>query len=1229
MKRLLKSNRGMTLMEILVALSLLMIVIVGTTPVMLSAYDSLYTAGEYTQDTYEAKSEIENKLATGNSRNVYPDFTVNFQALGEVATLKGRRAVSSLKGSLETLFSNARVRVAIISSKTVNDDYAGDGYHEVVLQTTNLDFGTTNSEAAKLKVSMNNQNNVKTPAERQPGEKEYLIDITFLIPKKTTGEAPNSAAMIHSYNNGDAYLADLKLNAENYPAFDLDPVTGRITVWINGFDFTQSPIKIHVTYLDENEKKQTTDAYLYVETPTIIAAGEKSTANSNDYYTSPGVVVKSVSNKDDDTDEITKTEVEEFNVYGRKMNTSGATGTQTVPVGTVFKSVNWITETTADGELVGSVYSPSYYVLTGTNGAIYRTYSFVKTGSVAGKVNLNTSFDPSNGSNQAAMNDVVGVIDATVQTSDKDVYPAVWGGDFSHIFGYSAYDTYSGYKGQETWYTETTPGSSGVGLAGYYSNTARYAYYFNGTSLGFHFNTQRSKKISYVLTELENSLRIGGYLGQTGSFDAGINRIWERPLNPDGTQQVTPEETSYANDGVGYFYKKSGESLIRCTIVQINQSGQNYRDKHLNQVPTYFANNGSGDEGRYDDGFFAQLRLKSLTTYSPTFLYEQKDHDGAWKRAYDTETNKAKVTVTDATYIPNVGVFYVGSVAAYGVINQLDNYTTRSKYASGILNNGDDNEGYATSYYVMSNDEGTTTSVYKYSCSNNWGFNDGNYTLYQNKSPLSGEGVKANSDASREFFVTRDTSETVTKKLFTDVLFTMGFTSNREMVYSKIVYGKDESGTLKEAYKYCEPLYFLSRYGDTTDTHTPYLYMNDFASTKNATKGSNGYANNITAGYHNNVDNDYYNVWFPGEMYNLTKTATKEGVTVSVGYAVSGSTYTWVNTAQKTNSSTALGGIFNDGVLAGMILGSDTSFSSLLYYKDRIGYRSDGVENGFDDNSLSDGTLTAFSGNNTYKEMIDWEYGTHQRTSVQFTAVDIGVQYTEPEDNVEKATFYAYYADNTGRVFRSKVAVRETDMPKDYDPEDEETNAGYERSTPKKVTYISDVIYNPPAGETYQVTPLPADEDIGYMEQLQPDHSLSFSALFSKITTIKCEGNLVFVSGYPNALVNSYGIPVCIGMVDESTRKTTWTIVCFKPEAGDTASSYQIEDILIRDGYIYAVGHYNDDEGFMLASEIAPLESKLKTFHELPNPYSENRVQAQASAHIVKVPDPLYAIAGK
>ena len=113
MKRLLKSKRGMTLMEILVALSLLMIVIVGTTPVMLQAYDGLYTAGEYTQSVYNAKTEVEDQLATRSSTLNYKGFVVNFEGLGEVAKVNAKRAVSSLKNSLETLFTGAKVRIYI------------------------------------------------------------------------------------------------------------------------------------------------------------------------------------------------------------------------------------------------------------------------------------------------------------------------------------------------------------------------------------------------------------------------------------------------------------------------------------------------------------------------------------------------------------------------------------------------------------------------------------------------------------------------------------------------------------------------------------------------------------------------------------------------------------------------------------------------------------------------------------------------------------------------------------------------------------------------------------------------------------------------------------------------------------------------------------------------------------------------------------------------------------
>ncbi len=1199
MKRLLKSKRGMSLMEILVALSLLMIIIVGTTPVMLQAYNGLYTAGEKTQETYEAKSEIEEMLATRNTRNVYPGFVVNFKNLGEVASLNGRRAVSSLYGSLETLFTNARVRVAIISSRTVNDDYACDfscdaenngghheescGWHEVVIQTTNLDFGTVDKAEAQAKISINNEEEVVDGDENRT----KIIDITFIIPNKST----DVLEQIYTYHGQDAKLATV-----DYDNIVVDPITGRITVRINGFDFTQSPIKLYVSYLDENNKKQTTETYLFVDTPTIIVAGETGTY---DYYTSPGFVQKTKSTIDASGNVIDKNVTESFEVYGRTMRTDNATGTQAIPAGTIFKSVNWITETTKSGELVGNVYAPSYYVLTGTNGAIYRTYSFVKSGSVAGKVKLDTTDAQFNGIDQAAMADVIGVTDEAYILDDRAstrVYPAVWGGDFSHIYGYSAYHKYGNYINEDTWYTQSET-NSGVGQAGYYSNKANFGYYYNGWGFNYDFNTQNSKKISYILTELENSLRVGGYLEQPGDFDAGVNRIWERPLNPDGTQQTTPEQIGYSNSGVGYFYKKAGESLIRCTIIKINKKGEYYKTRDLNQVPTYFCNNAGvgNDSGRWGESCFAQLRIKGLTTISPTFLDERGNDDGAtntissFKFVHNTSANKSKIAVTDAVYIPSAtggagSVFYVGTVAAYGIINQNDNYTTRENYASSILNNGEDNEGYTTTYYVMGNDEGTATSVYKYS-SSDWGRQDGNMNVFKNKTQVTGTGVSANTDESREFFVTRNTGAE-TSKLFNDVLFTMGFTSNREMVYSKIVYGKDESGTLKQAYKYCEPLYYLSHYGDTTDTHTPNLYMNYYASTKNSSRGSNGYSDNITNDYLNAPDNDYYNVWFPGEMYNLTKTATKEGVTVSVGYAVSGSTYTWLNTAQPTNSSTALSGIHNDGVIAGIVSGSDTSFSSLLYFKDK--------EN-FDNYSLSDGSLSAYSGNNTYTNLIGADYGTHTRDSVQFIAVDIGIQYTNtsPDENnpQEKATYYAYYADNKGRVFRSKVATRSA------------TSSG--KATPVKVQYISDTIVQP--GDSRL-----SSDTIGYMEQLKLSDGSDFSAYFDKITTIKCEGDHIIIAGHSRQDGTRFNI--ALGTVQSDG---TVTFKCISLDVNGI-QNYVVEDALLLDGYVYCVGvNLADNTGFVYVYSLQELKDA-----------QHNGTVNFVDSRYVGTPDALYAIDG-
>lgn len=1239
MKRLLKQNHGMTLMEILVALTLLMIVIVGTTPVMLSAFDGLYTAGEFTQDTYEAKSEVEDKLATRNTKDIYnPGFQVNFQNIGKVANINARRAVSSLYGSLETLFSNGKVHIAIVSAKNVNDDYAGDGYHEVIIQTSNLDFGddVKNKNDAAAKISLNNEAEV----EDGDADREKIIDLTFIIPDKQKVDAegkPAGDAVVYTYKDNpetqevESHLANIEEDDKGNAICDVDHITGRITVKINGFDFTQSPIKIRASYLDENNKKQTTETYLFIDQPTIMAVGETNKTDSEGnriaYYTTPGVVEVPVKGS------TTGAKEKVFEIYPRTMRIENVTSTQTIPANTIFKSANWITESTKDGELTDNAYNSSYYVITGTNGVIYRTYTMKSTNDILGRVTINAD-DSEFGINGLKLNtltgasqlneDVVGIKDKDIILADKYatlVYPAFWGGDFSHIFGWSAYGEEAGYTERTdpthqngTWYTQhssdvTTSDSdsdgtndtrvAGIGSAGYYSNLAAFGYYYNGWRMDADYYSMNSRKISYILTEVPYAMRVGGYMGDVGSAaDYGydgmqFDRIWERPVNSDYTdsqrelngENGTPDYEISEKTWLGnyysraWFYAATGSNMPRSAIVKEESDDSDYQSSGRHTIPTYFVkDNDSGNVKRPDNGF-AQLRIKALTTLSPTVIYTRgggTDSASDMRVAYDYNDNYSKITVTDSVYLPATdttagGMFYVGTVAAYGLVNQVDNMglTTGDDEGDvkGMRNNDTSNTGRMASYWIVSDNTGTSTTIYK--TSENTDSVDHEYlrkklmdsatrssVYYGTTANDLQKSITANSTESHKFFITQpivkngsDFTEQVSGRVFSDVCFTMGYTSNREMVYTNIVYGRDSNGNLIQSLKFCEPLYFLSHYD--AEEHNPNLYMN--GATPDAADSWQITYNGETKDSLNSEHNDYYNVWFPGEMYNLTKTATKDGVTVAVGYAVAGSSYSYLNTLN--DASTGLGAVFNDGVLAGMVLGEDAAFTNLLYYKDNVS---------FDATSLSDGTVKYLSHGYNGEQGASEEdysrygltYGTHARDSVQFTTVDLSIEKTDVTKDADTGEiltwtdkYYAYYADNKGRVFRSLVATKNDD------------------GSVEMVSHIADQANNGKRSAP------------SYMEE-QKIGEKAIGDYFEKITSIKADGGLVIVTGY-----SKEGFCIAVGEVSEEGNAPTWKIV----KGSDCDATYKVNDMLIRDGYVYMAGSKTSG-GFVFAVEMAALK---------------------------------------
>lgn len=1265
MKRLLKDKRGMTLMEIVVALTLLMIVIVGTTPVMLSAFDGLYKAGEKTQEVYDAKTEIEQNLATRSSSINYKGFLVNFNGLGQAVKINGNRAVSSLYNSLETIFTGAKARVYIASGSVVNDDTSS---HTIILQTSNIDF----KNIAEIGV---NGEETLSPRDDKTQAIETLVDVTAYIPQKEL----TSTLAADIYKNQKAVVT---LHADS-----TNVETGRIGITISGtaenpIDFTTSPIKIVLKYLDENDKEQKVHTYLTIKTPTIMFAG--ATSDDITYYTTAGVV------KEINKDGSYKTS---FTAEARKMNigkvdsngthTTGAQSTQAVPTGTVFKSINWITEyaKTTGGlgnenvDFADTDYEPQYYVLTGTNGAIYRTYSFNESPNVVGEVNLKklnedaekVALDIAPGINGRDLNtktnqnqdgvDVMGVKDTYIVLDDRAstiVYPAVWGGDFSHIFGWSSYENEMGYISRSTvnksqpstaytWQTEDSS-NPGTGEPGYYSNFASYGYYYNGWGATTSYYTMNSRKISYILTEVPDSMRIGGNLDGIGSssdseygYDGStFDRIWERPLSLDlNTSWEIPESLRDWDDGWFYTSENDSKYLVRAVIFAPEDGDKYFND--VLKVPVYI---GRSDGNRPDNGM-AQLRLKALTTLSPEFLYTRlnveddssSDNPNDVNFVYNKTYNQSKITVTDAVYIPSTTggagtVFYVGTVAAYGWINQVDNVGVNDGEQKYNEDNGHDvaaigedstrNTGRLSSYWIVSSDDGTSTTIYKTSSLGDSGIDHFNLrtslmdsatrktNYYGTTATDLNTPIKANSTESHQFFITQPiptsgrysettkeggflgigaeevtryyfSSAQVSGRVFSDVAFTMGYTSNREMVYTNIVYGKI-GNKLQQALKFCEPLYFQSHYHDANKL--PDLYMNSFI--------DGMYTNGVcsTTEFLNSTENDYYNVWLPGEMYNLTKVATKDNVTVAVGYAVAGSTYSYHNTLE--NASTALGGIYNDGVISGMVLGQDNAFKSLLYFKDPE----------FDSTSLTNGTVTyTRNGNNgstdsnvhgstgnTYASLKTWPtgYGTHARDSVQFTCVDISIVQLG-----EWYTYYAYYADNKGRVFRSLVAYKNVDD-----------------SVATMMNYVSDEIIEPVklASDDASIATL-YNGGVGRMEEIKVNGTEPFTNYFSEIKSIVCDESHIVVTGKSKG--NDFNIVVgtITPTYDDPDSKDKIqigvTITWKNTKISNAAAAYTIEDMMVLGDYIYTVGtsghhtpsNVNDDNGFILAVSTPYLDT--------------------------------------
>ena len=256
LKRL-KSKAGMTYVELLVAFTLLIFVIMAFSPMLLQSYDWIYQAGERVSDTYEAKSELEKELSIREDDELVNNgIAVNMRKFTNQFAIQMRRVTTEVNG-LETIYGVGRAQLRIISSEVISDNQA---YYPIVIRLVNF----TGASVSIGDTHSSNKNDIKIKIKsliKDDKNLSYTLDTSNLSSKI-------------------------------------------IKVIISKADITYSPFEMTAYYYDEYGRKRTTTSNVFITAPDLMFVG-KSTAEAQ-YLTSAGVT----------TDESNR---ESMIIAGRKM----------------------------------------------------------------------------------------------------------------------------------------------------------------------------------------------------------------------------------------------------------------------------------------------------------------------------------------------------------------------------------------------------------------------------------------------------------------------------------------------------------------------------------------------------------------------------------------------------------------------------------------------------------------------------------------------------------------------------------------------------------------------------------------------------------------------------------------------------------------------------------------------------------------------------------------------
>lgn len=317
-------NTGMTLVELLVALSLLMLVIFCFTPLFASYFKNIKTSGDIVSRDYTRVGLIERLLGNTGSNTGYEY---------EVSEIPLTMSVSDSGGNTYTMVS-----------PTSEQDQSG---YTQVIKGSNI-VSTPNTVGGGFTTFYANSitaNMVCFPSHISDDFKTKTITVY------ANGFRFNN---LHNfklqYTAEDGNIYDVNTN---YYKFKLTKNSSIVELELNGdndqINFRTSPLYIYyASYCIQIE----------VDAPTIVMVGEQASDGNYYYYVSSG-----------ELDEDGKMEIVAKQMNNPDYNQSGS---QPVRLNAAMNDVEWVQANEGDGLNVSNEQKYGYYVMCGDNGQIRR-----------------------------------------------------------------------------------------------------------------------------------------------------------------------------------------------------------------------------------------------------------------------------------------------------------------------------------------------------------------------------------------------------------------------------------------------------------------------------------------------------------------------------------------------------------------------------------------------------------------------------------------------------------------------------------------------------------------------------------------------------------------------------------------------------------------------------------------------------------------------------------------